>query len=79
VSAPINLNSATAAELETLPGIGPATAKRILEYREMHDGFNKSEELMNVPGIGEKTFLKLRSLVTVAPARRELGAGSGAS
>ena len=55
-TAPVNLNTATASQLETLPGIGPATAKRIVEYREKNGGFKKIEELMNVRGIGEKSF-----------------------
>ena len=69
VSALINLNSANAAELEKLPGVGPAMATRILEYRQKSGGFKKIEELMNVKGIGEKSFLKLKPLVTVAPVK----------
>jgi competence protein ComEA len=64
-AAPINLNTATVAQLETLPGIGKATAERILEYRQKAGGFKKVEDLMNVRGIGEKNFLKLKALVTV--------------
>ena len=67
----LNLNSATQAELEKLPGVGPAMAKQILEYRQKNGGFKKVEELMNVKGIGEKAFLKLKTLVTVAPAKTE--------
>ena len=67
----INLNSATQAELEKLPGVGPAMAKQIIEYRQKNGGFKKVEELMNVKGIGEKSFLKLKTLVTVAPAKTE--------
>ncbi len=63
--ATVNINTATAAELEALPGIGPATAKRILEYREKSGPFKKLEDLMNVRGIGEKAFLRLRPLVTI--------------
>src|SRR5919106_3936908 len=66
--ATVNLNTATQAQLETLPGIGAASAKRILEYRQKNGGFKKIEELMNVQGIGEKSFLKLKPLVTVATA-----------
>jgi competence protein ComEA len=62
---PIDLNAATARELEALPGIGARTAQRILEYRQKSGGFKKIEELMNVRGIGEKSFLRLKPLVTV--------------
>ena len=67
--APLNLNSASVAQLEALPGIGRATAERIVEYRQKSGGFKKPEDLMNVRGIGEKSFLKLKPLITVAAAR----------
>ena len=70
---PVNLNTATQAQLETLPGIGAATAKRILEYRQKSGGFKKIEELMNVKGIGEKSFLKLKPHVTVAAEKASQG------
>ena len=73
-SAPLNLNAATVAQLETLPGIGRATAERIIEYRQKNGGFKKAEDLMNVRGIGEKSFLKLKPLITVAPPRGERAA-----
>ena len=69
VAAPLNLNAATVAQLEALPGIGRATAERIVEYRQKNGSFKKAEDLMNVRGIGEKNFLKLKPLVTVAAAR----------
>jgi comEA protein len=69
--APLNLNAATEAQLEALPGIGAATATRILEYRKKNGPFKKAEELMNVKGIGEKSFLRLKALITVAPSRGE--------
>jgi competence protein ComEA len=65
----LNLNAATKADLEKLPGIGPSMAQRILDYREKNGSFKKVEELMNVQGIGEKAFLKLRTLVTAAPIK----------
>jgi competence protein ComEA len=68
-SAPININTAAKADLEKLPGVGPAMAQRILDYRQKNGSFKKIEELMNVQGIGEKSFLKLRPLITVAPAK----------
>ena len=65
-AAPVNLNSASVAQLEALPGIGRATAERIVEYRQKSGGFKKVEDLMNVRGIGEKSFLKLKPLVMVS-------------
>ena len=67
--APVNLNVATVADLQKLPGIGPALAARIIEYRQNNGGFKKIEELMNVQGIGEQSFLKLKALVLIAPAK----------
>ena len=69
--APLNLNAASEAQLEALPGIGAAVAARIVEYRKKNGAFKKVEELMNVKGIGEKSFLKLKPLVTIGPARAE--------
>lgn len=65
--AAINLNTATVDQLETLPGIGRKTAERIIEYRTKSGGFKRIEDLMNVKGIGEKSFLKLKPLVVVPP------------
>ena len=68
-TAPVNLNTATAEQLATIPGVGPKMAERIIDYRQKNGSFKKIEELMNVQGIGEKSFLKLRTLVTVAPPK----------
>ena len=62
----INLNRATAAELEALPRIGPKIAGRILAYREAHGPFQRVQDLTDVRGIGEKTLARLEPLVTVA-------------
>jgi len=69
-SALVNLNTASVAQLETLPGIGKATAERILEYREKTP-FKRIEDLMNVRGVGEKSFLKLKPLITVTTSKAE--------
>ena len=70
-AAAVNVNTATAADLAKLPGIGAATAARIIEYRQKNGPFKKVEELMNVRGIGEKSFLKLKPLVSVAPPKTD--------
>ena len=61
----INLNTATAKELESLPGIGPALAKRILAFREKRHGFKRIEELLAIPGISEKKWKVIRDKVKV--------------
>jgi competence protein ComEA len=63
----VNINTATAAELETLPRIGPTMAQRILEYREANGPFGANEELQNVSGIGPATFDTLKDMITVGP------------
>jgi len=62
---PINLNTATLEQLDTLDGVGPATAQKIIEYREQHGGFKTVDELDQVSGIGEKRLATLREKVTV--------------
>jgi comEA protein len=64
-TSPINLNTATVAQLETLPGIGARTAQAIVDHRQKNGSFKKIEELMNIKGIGEKSFLKLKPMITV--------------
>jgi competence protein ComEA len=63
----VNLNTASATQLASLPGIGARTAERIVEYRQKNGGFKRIEELMNVRGVGEKSFLKMKALISVAP------------
>ena len=64
-AAPINLNTATLEQLDTLDGVGPGIAQRILDYREQRGGFRRVEELAEVPGIGDKRLATLTPLVTV--------------
>jgi competence protein ComEA len=61
----INLNTATAKELEALPGIGPALAKRIIAFREKRHGFKRIEELLAIPGISEKKWKVIREKVEI--------------
>jgi competence protein ComEA len=61
----VNVNTATAAELEALPGIGPTTAQRIVEYRTSHGFFASVEEIMQVPGIGPAVFEEVSDQITV--------------
>ena len=68
-ASPIDLNTATQAQLESLPGIGAKAAQRILEFRQKNGGFKKIEDLMGVKGVGEKSFLKLKPFITVAPQK----------
>jgi competence protein ComEA len=62
-SAPIQLSTATLEQLDTLPGVGPSTAQKILDYRAKHGAFSSVEELDAVPGIGPKRLDELRDLV----------------
>ena len=68
-TAPVNLNTATVEQLATIPGVGPKMAERIIDYRQKNGGFKKVEDLMNVSGVGEKSFLKMKPLITVTAAK----------
>jgi competence protein ComEA len=65
---PVNLNTATVTELMQLPRVGAKTAERIVAFRKQHGGFLRTEELMNVKGIGEKSYARLKPYVRVSPA-----------
>ncbi len=65
----INLNTASAQQLDTLPGVGAKVAARIIEYRQKNGPFKKIEDLMNVRGIGEKNFLKIKDRLTVGSGK----------
>jgi competence protein ComEA len=66
---PINLNTASAAQLEELPGIGPVRAKAILDFRAKSGPFHRVEDLLAVHGISQNKLNKLRPYITVAPAK----------
>ena len=66
----LNLNTATVSELTILPGIGEVKAKAIVEYRVAHNGFKSVEEIMEVKGIGEKTFIKIKDMIYVEPQKK---------
>lgn len=61
----ININTASADELDSLPGIGPSIAQRILDYREENGPFAAIEDILNVSGIGPSTFEQIKDLITV--------------
>jgi competence protein ComEA len=65
VPAKVNINTATAAQLDELPGVGPSTAKQIISYRQSKGPFSKVEDLLNVPGIGPAKLDAMRQMVTV--------------
>jgi len=64
-AAPVNLNLATVEQLDALPGVGPSTAQKIVDYRTANGGFHSVEDLKNVSGIGDAKFAALKDLVTV--------------
>ena len=62
---PVNLNTATIDELDALAGVGPATAQKIVDFREANGGFSSVEQLLDVPGIGDAKFAALKDQVTI--------------
>jgi len=76
---PVNINTATMTELMQLPKVGAKTAERIVAFRKEHGGFRRVEEIMNVKGIGEKSFAKLRPHMTLGgPAQAKPAASNPA-
>jgi comEA protein len=67
----VDLNRASEVELTRVPGIGPALAKRIVQFRDQHGPFQRVEDIMKVRGIGEKSFLKLRPYLVVQKSKRK--------
>ena len=70
----ININTATAQQLETLPGVGAKLAARIVEYRQKAGGFKSAQELMNVQGVGEKNFARIQPHLTVGESAAKAAA-----
>lgn len=61
----ININTANAATLDKLPGVGPARAQLIIDYRSQNNGFKSAEEIMKIKGIGEKTYEKMKDMIEI--------------
>ncbi|NWG34056.1 MAG: helix-hairpin-helix domain-containing protein [Chloroflexi bacterium] len=63
----VNINTAAAFELETLPGVGPTLAQKIVEYRDQNGPFLSTEDIINVSGVGPGTYERIKDLITVGP------------
>lgn len=72
---PVDINTATSEELQTLPGIGPAIAERIIAYREEHGSFASVEDLLNVKGIGEAVLSELQGLIIAGGTQNHINNG----
>jgi comEA protein len=75
----ININTASAGELQQLPRIGEKVAQRIIDFREQHGNFQKIEEIMKVKGIGERMFANLKELITVGSGEEDASGKRGAT
>ena len=73
-SGKVNINTASAEQLTTLPGVGPKLAARILEYRQKSGAFKSVQELMNVRGVGEKNLKKIEQYLSAGEAPARTGA-----
>ncbi len=69
VTAKVDINKATVEQLQTLPGVGEVIAKRIVEYRQTNGSFEKAADIMNVKGIGEKSYLKMKDRISVSEVK----------
>ncbi len=65
IGGPVNINTASLAQLETLPGVGPSTAQKIIDYRAQSGGFKAIDELKNVPGIGDAKFDAVKDVISI--------------
>ena len=75
-AAPVNLNTATSEQLQTVPGIGPATAEKILQMRKAYGAFKSVDDLLAIRGIGPKRLEKMRKYLTVGRAAAKPNAGA---